>query len=210
MEMQPKFFDVPRERFENMSSQEVRWLNNTKKAFLASDMAYDSGNREDNALQEFCKAIDSAQNLYFALLGEKDPNRDNKKRFVAFLEQDIPSAIQGGLDVSLTNPRTDKKKAYGAAEVMYEIRCMMLHENENLRLEEAPDYHVLIDWNLDGRTFIYDEGKTIICDGKLLWNRIREVLAKFITYVDCVRTHSETGRGGVRIKPPLGSIKPDS
>ncbi len=64
--------------------------------------------------------------------------RDNKKRFLEFLNLELPSPESGGLLVHLVDARSGKAVAYSFAELVYDIRCM-IHENENLNAAEAPN-----------------------------------------------------------------------
>jgi hypothetical protein len=46
-----------------------------------------------------------------------------------------------------------------------------------------------------------------ICNGYFLWNRLREVLAKFITGIEAPLSISQTDRFQVTIRPAIGSVK---
>jgi hypothetical protein len=85
----------------------------------------------------------------------------------------------------------------------------MIHENENLDVQEAPEYHVLLDWQDRSQTSLYFFNDCLVCNGEFIWERLRQVLAKFITYIDSVFELERSGRFSVSIKPPLGSIRPD-
>lgn len=54
---------VSEERIHAMTPQELRWLDNLKKAFYESDQSFRSGAPQDQCLEELCKAIDTAKTL---------------------------------------------------------------------------------------------------------------------------------------------------
>lgn len=199
---------VTEERILCMSKQERRWFDNIKKAFHASDEAALTGLAQDKCLPELCTAVDTAKTLQLSLQGQAHSVAKNKGRFVDFIHLEIPRAEKGGLAVPLKNSRTGKIQTYGLGDIVYEIRCMV-HENENLNIAEGADYHILLDWGMDprGPLGLVEDGR-FICNGRWLWGRLREVLAKFITIIDSVETMRTKGVGGGTIRPPLGSISP--
>jgi hypothetical protein len=202
------FDGISDERILAMTPQELRWFHNLKKAFLESDEAFTSDRKKDHCLPAILKAIDTAKTLRRSLRGEPLSNYNNKRLFIEFLELEIPSAQSGGLSVSLKNPRTGETDTYGFASLAYSIRCMV-HENENLDVQETPEYHVLLDWQDRSQTFLYFVNERLVCNGEFIWERLRQVLAKFITYIDSVFEFERSGRICVSIKPPFGSIRPD-
>lgn len=199
---------VALERIEGMIAIELRWLDNIKKAFFASDQSVWSGHPEDRALEELFKAIDTAKTLDRSLKGETTDSKWNRKRYVEFLYQERIRPENGGLELDLIHARTGKSGRYGFGELVYEIRCMT-HENENLNVAENPDYHVLVDWSADhsNAAFWQWEGRAIV-SGVFLWSQLRQMLAKFITYIDSVCNLSGTRPFRVTIMPELGSIRP--
>jgi hypothetical protein len=203
------FDGISHERILTMTPQELRWLHNLKKAFLESDHSFISDRKKDHCLPEILKAIDTAKTLRRSLRGEPLSNYGNKRLFIEFLELEIPSAQGGGLSVSLKNPRTGKTDTYGFASLVYSIRCMV-HENENLDAREVPEYHVLLDWQDRSQAVLYFVNECLVCNGEFIWERLRQVLAKFITYIDSVFEFERSGRFRVLINPPLGSIQPDT
>ena len=56
------------ERIQAMTSQELRWLDNTKKALYESDVALQSGRAEDACFESLCKAVDVAKTLQRSLM----------------------------------------------------------------------------------------------------------------------------------------------
>lgn len=79
------FADITLDRLLAMSEQELRWFENVKKAFYESDRAYAEGRPQDHCFPELCKAVDTAKTLRRSLRNEDTSCRDNKKRFVEFL-----------------------------------------------------------------------------------------------------------------------------
>jgi len=200
--------DVSQERIQAMTPQELRWLDNAKKAFSDSDLAFRSGTPEDECLEALCKAIDTAKTLHRSLQGSPPTTKNNAKAFVDFIHMEIPRPEDNGLRLELVHSRTKEPVVYGFGKLVYEIRCM-IHENENLNVDEYTDFHVLVDWKSNEKqTWAWISGGRVIVNGPQLWNCLREVLAKFLTAVDSMRTFPMTGRVGTSISPPLGSIRP--
>jgi hypothetical protein len=56
--------NVTEARIQDMTDQELRWLDNAKKAFARSDHAFQSAAPEDECLEAMCKAIDTAKTLH--------------------------------------------------------------------------------------------------------------------------------------------------
>ncbi|HZU35125.1 MAG TPA: hypothetical protein VFA18_04410 [Gemmataceae bacterium] len=139
------FSGVADERFGHLTPQEERLLDNIKKAFHDSDMHYIRGRRQD-CLEPMCKAIDTAKTLRRSLRGEDTSNTQNKARFTAFIDAEVPAPGSGGLQVTLLDSRTGQPRDYSFSQLVYAIRCMV-HENENLNAAEQPDYHILLDWD---------------------------------------------------------------
>ena len=201
------FDDITDVRFLAMSEQELRWFDNVKKAFYESDIALRDGRSQDHCFPELCKAVDTAKTLRRSLRGEDVSSRDNKKRFVEFLNLELPSPESGGLQVDLVDPRSGKSLTYSFAELVYDIRCM-IHENENLNAAEGPSYHILLDWSQSGGPYFgaITDGR-LTCNGHMVWGRLRQILAKFITGIDATvlmkaNLPPPERRGLVLIDPP--------
>jgi hypothetical protein len=192
-----------------MTDRERRWLDNIKKAFHESDRALQSGRPEDRCLEELFKGIDTAKTLRRSLRGEDTSSRDNKKRFVEFLGLEIPAAQPGGSEIELLERDSGKMRKYTLGEIIYSIRCMV-HENENLNVAEAVDYHILLDWSVRNpiAAAVVRDG-TIVCNGYFIWNRLREILSKFITGIEGMIAFATNPRSfSVSIEPDIGSIIP--
>ena len=68
-----------------MNVDELRWLNNIKKAFYGSDEEFRSGKPEDRCLEDLFKAVDTAKTLQRALQGKDTTPKQNARRFIDFL-----------------------------------------------------------------------------------------------------------------------------
>jgi hypothetical protein len=197
--------EVTPERAGAMTEREHRWLENVKKAFYESDRAMADGRAQDICFPELCKAIDTAKTLRRSLLGRDPSHGDNRRRFIEFLDLEI--AIPG-LAFDLTDARTGERRSYSYSGLVYDIRCMV-HENENLNAAEKPEHQILLDWNM-GELMGVGDGDRLRLNARKLWMRLREVLAKFITWMDSLISESQGGGIDVSIIPPLGSIRPKS
>lgn len=204
------FEGIDEQRYSNMTKQELRWFDNIKKAFYHSDEALQSGHPEDGCLAELFKAVDTAKTLRRSLRGEDVSHAENRKRFIEFLGLAIPAARPGGSQFELRNRRTGARRKYTLGDVIYEFRCM-IHENENLNVAEDIDHHILLDWshpNPEIPVHIRDE--TIVCNGYFLWNRLREVMAKFITVIDArIAIAGNASSFRITTRPEFGSVVPE-
>lgn len=202
------FDGIDGKRLLAMNDREKRWFDNVKKAFNESDRALQSGSPEDECLAELFKAIDTAKTLQRSLRGEDDSHSQNKKRFIDFLGLEIPMARPGESEWELTLKSGEMKK-YHFGEIVYAIRCMV-HENENLNVAEDVDYHILLDWSqTHPHIFANQINGTFVCNGYFLWNRLRQVMAKFITGIDGMISFATTGSFSISIEPDLGAIAPE-
>jgi hypothetical protein len=206
--------NVTPERLLRMSDQELRWLDNIKKAFYQADRAYAEGRPHDGCIPAVCAAIDTAKTLRRSLRGEDTSHRDNKARFLEFLALELPQPSAGGFQVALVNVRSGKQVTYSFAELVYDIRCMV-HENENLNAAENPNYHILLDWSQPRGDFyaVLADGR-LTCNGHFIWQRLRQILAKFITGIDAMTAYAKImasdsgGSFSFSTEPPLGSLRP--
>ena len=203
------FEGIDADRVSNMNPREQRWFDNICKAFHESDQAMQGGQPETKCLKELLNAIDTAKTLRRSLRGEDISSKHNKERFVEFLALEIPAARRHSEAFQLRTKATGTTHMYTLGEVVYDIRCMAVHESENLNAAEGVDYHILLDWSVKTPQIA-----GTICEGKLtingyfLWNRLREVLAKFITGIESF-AQSARGEGfSISIRPGLGTIKP--
>lgn len=197
-----------------MNPQERRWMDNLKKAFYESDVAYTNGTEVDYAFPAICKAVDVAAILRLSLQGSAHPwvppsVKNNKQKFESFLHLEIPDSESKGLDITLIDARTQKAVNYSFGALVYAIRCMV-HENENLNADERPDFHIVLNWNIPrhgpmGTTY---DGR-LDCNARAIWWRVREVLAKFILGTEMLMAYE---RGDRKFRsswdPVLKSIHP--
>lgn len=204
------FEGIDEQRYSNMTNQELRWFDNVKKAFYHSDEALQSGHPEDGCLAELFKAVDTAKTLRRSLRGEDTSHAENRKRFIHFLGLEIPAARPGESEFELRHKVSGRRRKYTLGEIIYDIRCM-IHENENLNAAENVDYHILLDWS-DPKPGVaaHIRDETFVCNGFFIWNRVREVMSKFITGIDAhIALANKASSFCMTIKPELGSIVPE-
>ena len=194
----------------NMSAQEDRWFENIKKAIYDSDMTIINGTAQERCIEELVKAIDAAKNLRDSLRGKPLTNGRQKERFIEFIELEVPSPENGGMSIPLQHSRTGQIENYSFAKLVYDIRCMIVHENDNLDALGKPNYHIQLDWQLDPRMQFFGSvaNGTLTCSGGFIAMRLREVLAKFVTGIQSTITLHTEHRFEISIRPPLGSIRP--
>jgi hypothetical protein len=191
-------------------------MNNLKRAFFESDVAYVEGRADDDAFPAICKALDVAATLRLSLktplASWKAPNtkRGHKDRFIDFLALSIPCADRSSPGFELIDSRTHQVEKYNLVKIDYAVRCM-IHENENLNAEEAPDYHVLLDWNQSKHNQVLGsicDGR-VTCNAQVIWWRIREVVAGFIIGTEFQMAFERGDRSLVMTcEPELKSIFP--
>ena len=207
------FSSITPGRLLTMSEQELRRFDNLKKAFYESDRAYVDGRAHDQCFPEMCKAVDTAKTLRRSLRGEDCSARENRSRYIEFLNLELPPPESGGFQVQLVDSRTGRLMTYSFAQLVYDIRCMV-HENENLNAAEMPNYHILLDWSQPHTIYFGSivDGR-LACNGHMIWDRLRQILAKFITGIDGMISHAKTAAGehdgsfSITVTPPLGSIR---
>lgn len=201
-------------RLLSMVDQEKRWMDNLKKAFYESDVAYTNGTAVDNAFPAISKAVDVASTLALSRQqpaeGWEPPStRNNKHKFIAFLHSEIPDADDNGVDLTLIDARSKEPVRFNFGGIVYTIRCMV-HENENLNADERPDYHLSLDWNIPrhGLLGILRDGR-LTCNAKFVWWTVREVLANFILGTEMFMAYERGERSfSLSSNPELKSIFP--
>lgn len=189
-----------------MTDQEKRWLDNIKKAFADADKSLQSSAPEDGCLESLFKGIDTAKTLRRSLRGEDTSGRENRARFIEFLGLEIPAAQSGAQGF----PIPDEKgvmQSRTLGEVLYLARCK-IHENENLNAAEEVHYPILFEWRQLGQVgAVFKDGRLRI-NGYFIANRLREVLAKFVSGIEGMIAFAERRSFSIGIRPPLGSIQP--
>lgn len=201
------FDGITSDRISKMTDQEKRWLDNVKKAFYHSDIEMNRGVPEDRCLEEIFKAIDTAKTLRRSLRGESISTKQNSKRFIEFLALEIPSVKSKKPKLELKEVESGQLRQYALGDIIYKIRCKV-HENENLNYAENINYHILLNWSKRDTGLIGKiEGGRFVCNGYFLWNRLREILAKFITYIDSAFLLAKEQTFFCTISPKICSIK---
>jgi hypothetical protein len=80
-----------------------------------------------------------------------------------------------------------------------------------LNVAEEVDYHILLDWAIPHSAVFANvvDGK-FIGNGYFLWNRLREVMSKFIMGLGAmIAIANDVSSFSVTIRPEIGSIMPD-
>ncbi len=193
-----------------MTDQECRWLNNVKRAFYNSDQALLSGKPEENCMEELCKGLDVAKTLRLSLRDEDFSSKNNKQKFLEFIHLDVPAPKDGKNQMRLLDARTGKIETYSFAALVYAIRCMAVHENDNLDAAQQPDYHIRLDWNMptpENWLGVIEDGRVTI-NARIFSHRLREILAGFITGIESMISFAQDGRFNISSDPPLGAIRP--
>ncbi len=192
-----------------MTPKERRWFDNIKKAFHESDVAAQTGRDVDKCLPELLKAIDAAKTLRRSLRGEDIAHRKNKDRYIEFLGLEVPAFRPGEHKFKLRDGSTQKVVECTLGEIVYQIRCSMVHENENLNADEDVEDYIQLDWSNRNPLVLAEvaDGK-ITLNGQFLCNRLREVLAKFITGLQASIDFVEKRSFSISARPPMGSIRP--
>jgi hypothetical protein len=199
---------VSEERLLNLSIQENRWLNNLKKSIYESDLQVMNGTPENGSFLSLCQGIDVAKKLRLSLQEERLDDTQNRQRFIDFLSLEIPKSEN---KIEVFNARKGRIVPYMLSEMIYDIRCIMVHENENLNHAENPGYHIELDWQQSEHSRILGEitgERKIVLNGRLVLNRIREVLTKFLMITELPKILKERGSWQIG-NHALGSIRPD-
>lgn len=203
------FDGITGKRASEMSSQELRLLDNIKKAFHYSDKASQDRFCEDKCIEELLKAVDTAKSLRRSLRGEDISHHENRKRFIHFLNLEIPAPENGGPSFDfpdVKNPGQLRKWTF--SEIVYAIRCK-IHENENLNIDEDCEFFIQLDWKItDPRVLGYFNNDVFICNARFLWNRIRQILAKFITGIEAMIAIHQGKSFCISINPEINVIRP--
>ena len=205
------FTNIEPQRVAQMTSLERRWLDNVKKAFADSDHDFETSRMADDCIETLFKGIDAAKMLRLSLLDTTgDLHRNNRARYIEFLELEIPSPDKSGRRITLQDTRSGQFRDWSVAEILYEIRCM-IHENENLNESEPVEYHILLRWWEHGEKFIAShENNRVVINARLLWRRLREILSKFITGIEAWEAQANNQGFSMTIRPERGSIQPTS
>ena len=194
-----------------MDKAELRLLENAKKGLADCDALVGTEWMEDYCIDKLLKGLDAARKLRQKLSG-KTAERFNRTCFVALLETSIPPAAQSGVTFKVRNTKTGIVEPRSVSQIIYdEVRCLIVHENENLNETELEgiNHPVKLRWGvLTEEIVLAHENDLMIINGLLLLRRLREVLSHFITSIEATISFAQTGKASISICPPIGSIKP--
>lgn len=88
-----------------------------------------------------------------------------------------------------------------------------MHGSRKRELDEREpaDYHIKMRWTDHREVFVCaHNGGVIVINGRLLWRRLREILAKFITGIAALEAMAVNKGFSVTISPDRGTIQPQS
>ncbi|MEK0438154.1 MAG: hypothetical protein RLZZ233_1125 [Verrucomicrobiota bacterium] len=199
------------ERVLSMDKAELRLLDNARKAVHDCDILIEKERIEDCCIEILLKGLDAARKLRQKFTG-KTTEQYNRTNFIALLETSIPTSTQSGATYEIRSTKTGETKPRSVSEIIYdEVRCIMIHENDNLNEAELEgiNHPVKLRWGVPTEDFVLShENGVVVINGMLLLRRLREILSHFITLIEAVKSFAETGKAAVTICPPIGSIKP--
>jgi hypothetical protein len=195
-------------RIRAMDENECRLLDNVRKAIATCDIDESTIRREDTCVEALLKGVDAASKLRIHLTGGISPG--NRKAFTDFLELAIPAAKDSSATFSLYDRRKQKPVTVSVSDAIYEVRCLSLHENDNLDESEGVRHMIRLRWNVYSEKFIClsEQGDYIVINALLLMRRLREILSLFVTSIDSIMNASEKGQVSFSICPEKGSIQP--
>jgi hypothetical protein len=198
------FSGIGESTLQNLNSEQLRWLNNIKCAVYQCDMAVQNNNVEDECLASLCRGVETAQKLRRWLQGtpRTELEKLSRKHFIEFIELDFPTRVVTVYGQAQNAPEMPHPPY---SDMIYEIRCKAVHENENLNSLENPTSNVQIDWHLPEQVSGQTCGGVHFINGRFLAIRVRSILAKFVMGLDSIRS----GQLNIHVFPSLGSIKPD-
>lgn len=199
------------ERVLSMDKAELRLLDNAKRALHDCDILVKAERIEDCCIEILLKGLDAARKLRQKFTG-RTTEQYNRTYFIALLETSIPSPAQSGATFEIRSTKTGAIVPRSVSEIIYdEVRCLMIHENDNLNEAELEgiNHPVKLRWGVPTEDFVlsHDNGVMVI-NGMLLLRRLREILSHFITSVEAIKSFAETGKATITVNPPIGSIKP--
>jgi hypothetical protein len=205
------FVGITPERVAAMTAKEKRWLDNARKAFHDSDMLYQAGRPEDGSIQLLCIGVELATKLHKSLAGEGVSTDQSRRNFVGFVDMEIPRPEDGGLAIGIAvrDDATGEFVPMSFARLLYEVRCAYAHEYDNLDAAEYPGHRLTIDWSGSLGPFfgrMVGEERFVI-NGQQLWQRLRELLAKFLTGIAGYECFAARQSFSITVNPALGAIR---
>jgi hypothetical protein len=191
-------------RIMKMSPEEERLLQNVEKAIRSCDDDINTNRQKDTCIPTLLNGIDAAAKLRGSLAGTIGLN--NQETFVAFLETAIPSANMSGTELTLFSRRYKKEITVSISQLIYQIRCIVVHENENLDEAECLTHMVRLRWDALSVDFIClcEPTDYVVVNAFTLMRRLREILSLFVSGLKSMKTARETGKVSFSINLELG------
>jgi len=193
-------------RIMKMSPEEERLLQNVEKAIRACDADINTARQKDTCIPTLLNGIDAAAKLRGCLAGTIGLN--NQETFVAFLETAIPSSNMSGTELTLFSRRNKKEITISISQLIYQIRCIVVHENENLDEAEGLTHMVRLRWDTHLGDFIClcEPTDYVVVNAHTLMRRLREILSLFVSGLKSMKTARETGKVSFSINLELGKL----
>lgn len=181
-------------RIAKMSPNEERLLQNVEKAIRACDEDINTARQKDTCIPSLLNGIDAAAKLRSSLVGTTSLN--NQETFVAFLETAIPTAIESGTELELFSRHQKKQITISVSKTIYQIRCIVVHENENLDEAEGVTHMVRLRWEAHSGDFIClcEPTDYVVVNALTLMRRLREILSLFVSGLKSMKNANETGK----------------
>ena len=181
-------------RIIKMSPEEERLLHNVEKAIWACDADINTARQKETCIPSLLNGIDAAAKLRGSLAGATSLN--NQETFVAFLETAIPTASKSGTELKLFSRRIKKEITISISQLIYQIRCILVHENDNLDEAEGVTHMVRLRWEAHSGDFIClcEPTDYVVVNAHTLMRRLREILSLFVSGLKTLKTAGETGK----------------
>ena len=181
------------------TDRERELLGNGKRALIDCLAKVRTGEYQES-LRALLIGVDALANLDARVSGqvttEKQAEKDNRRRFVAFLRDEIPEWTEHEMQWEGKTIQLD------LSELSYAIRCKQLHEYSDLT---SPDYPIRLKWDqpLYHKPLMWIHGRPqskvvdhVEINGLKLLQRLVEVAQKHVGIFSSTLT-----RGGARINP---------
>jgi hypothetical protein len=177
-----------------MSPNEERLLENVEKAIRACDIEVKTARQKDTCIPTLLNGIDAAAKLRGSLAGTTSIT--HQENFVAFLEAAIPTSIESGTELKLFSRHRKKQITISVSQIIYQIRCIAVHENENLDEAEGVTHMVRLRWESHADEFIClcEPNDYVVVNALTLMRRLREILSLFVSGLKSMKNANETGK----------------
>lgn len=191
-------------RIIKMSPEEERHLHNVEKAIWACDADINTARQKETCIPALLNGIDAAARLRSSLAGATSLN--NQETYIAFLETAIPTASKSGTELELFSRQKKKQITISISQTIYQIRCIVVHENENLDEAEGVTHMVRLRWEAHTGDFIClcEPTDYVVVNALTLMSRLREILSLFVSGLKSMKTARETGKVSFSINLELG------